>query len=120
MLVLNLRNIEDILKNKALKQKMPELSPYWDIWEFAVRNPSLKGLRTQTALDFLNSLKENQIKTLENYFDCPITIDKLDYRTVKNFQFSVENVEKELQKLGKIDNVVLYRKDNQLYISTWR
>lgn len=119
MLIINLGNIEEILQNKVLRQKLPELMPYVDIWEFAVRNPSLKGLRKQSALDFLNALGENQIKTLEEYFNRPVTIDKLDNRLVKNLEFSIENAEKELQKLG-VSNLVPYRRGSRLYISVWK
>jgi hypothetical protein len=120
MLIINLGNIEEILQNKVLRQKLPELLPYVDIWEFAVRNPSLKGLRKQSALDYLNALGENQIKTLEKYFDRTVTIDKLDNSIVKNVEFSIEKAEEELLRLGIIGNLVSYRRGNRIYLSIWK
>ena len=120
MLLINLDNIETILQNKLLRHKLPELMPYVDIWEFAVRNPSLKGLRLQAALDFLNAIQQPQIETIETFFGCPVTIDKLEYHTVKNFQCSVEDVEKELNRTCQSTNVVHYRKGDQLYICSWK
>ncbi|RDJ35453.1 MAG: hypothetical protein DWQ19_11600 [Crenarchaeota archaeon] len=120
MLKINLVNIEDtILKNKDLRQKLPELMPYVDIWEFAVRNPSLKGLRKQAALDYLNALGEKQIDVLIDYFNCPVTIDKLDNQVVRNFQSTVENLEEELKKF-QLKNMVCYREGTQVYISSWK
>ena len=121
MIAINLRNVDEfIFRNKLLKTKLPEFRAYFDQWGLAQQHPFLKSMGKQAAIDLLNALHEGHIGILSEHFGLPVTIDKLSNRIVRNIASSVEEIEKELNKLEVSAQVCAYREGNQVYISMWR
>jgi hypothetical protein len=118
MLVLNLNNVEEIIfRNKRLQAKLPELRGYFDQWHLAVRHPFLKAMGKQAVIDLLNALNDKHAELLQLHFGMPVTIDKLNNRVVRNYEFSIDEAEQELNQLSDTAQACAYRKGEQLYIS---
>jgi hypothetical protein len=75
-------------------------------------------LAKKCVSDFLDQLKPEHIKILENYFGTNVAVDKLDYRIVRNYSFPVDDID--LNGLDTFSNVFISRDDRQVYISFWR
>jgi hypothetical protein len=121
MLCINLNNLEELIfSNKSLRSKFPEMHNLFNQWELAIRVPSLRSMGKKALIDFLNQITDEQIVILETYFDTNVVLDRLDYHIVKHYDFSLENAESMLNEASIFSEFVLYRNENQLYISFWR
>jgi hypothetical protein len=120
MITINLRNIEEfIFNNKEIRENFPEFKYYFHTWELAFQHPAMRHLKKEATLNLLNHLNERHVATLEEYFGTKVTIDKLNNRIVRNYQFSIEEAEEELNKAEEFANLVVYRDADQIYISVW-
>ena len=118
-MVINFQNVKDlILSNKKVTDLLPGFKHFFDTWKFSVINPTLKSLGDKAIIDFLLSLKPENIKVLEQYFSTSITVDVLDYRIVKNVKLPLGEEETLLE--DGFSNFSIYRDSNHLYISYWR
>lgn len=114
-------NIEKIIfKNTKLLKLIPELNPYVEQWKLAQQHSFLKNIGKQAVIDFLNSLNENHIKIMSDYFKNSVTIDKMNNRLVKNDYFFLEDVQEELKNFEEFSNIAIHRDEDQCYISCWR
>lgn len=122
MIEINIKNIEDlILKNSKIKTLLPELRHLFDQWLLSYRIPALDAMRKQAKMDLLNSLNGEQIEKLARLFDDLVFVEKLDYHTVKNLEFSIDSpIESELTNYGSYSNIAISRNEDQCYITIWR
>lgn len=120
MLNLNLNNIEKLVFESGVIKKFPEFKHQYDQWKLSKMSPSLRQLGKRTLIDFVNCLQNEHISALENYFKTSITIDKLDYHTVKNYNFSTSRLEIDLNDIQGLENFTTYTDGCQTYISFWR
>lgn len=120
-MILNTINAEELIfYNNKLRNKLSEFNHIFSQWDFAKQSPALRSLAKRTVLDFLNQLKKEHISLLEEYFNDKISLEKLNYNIVKNYDFPLEKANAELNDLGGSSNFCIYRKDDQLYISFWK
>jgi len=120
MVTINLRNIEEfIFNNSKLREKLPEFKSYFHLWDLSFQHSSMRNLRKSSAIDLLNHLNARHIEILEEVFGASVTIDKINRRIVKNYQFSVDDAEEELNKAEEFANMALHRDKDQIYISIW-
>lgn len=119
---INLKNIEELLfKNNDVKNLFPELRHVFDQWLLSYRFPILNTMRKQAMMDLLNALDENHVKKLETFFGNKVIVDKLDFHTVKNLKFSINDpIGTELTKYESYSNITMNRRDDQVYITLWR
>lgn len=119
MLKINLYNIEElILQDKKIHSLLPDFIHLFTQWRLS----KTLNLRTQTrqiSLNLLNSLEESHVQILKDYFGMDVEIASIETHIVKHIDENIEDVE---CKLSEVDgyNLVLFRKENQLYISAWR
>jgi hypothetical protein len=119
---INLKNIEELLfKNNDVKNLFPELRHIFDQWLLSYRFPILNTMRKQAMMDLLNSLDEIHVNKLETFFEDKITVDKLDFHTIKNLKFFInDSIGEELTKYESYNNITINRKGDQVYITLWR
>jgi hypothetical protein len=118
MLIINFNNVENLIfRNEEAQILLPEFKHLFDSWKFAIKNPSFRNLGKRSLSDFLNHLTKDNIQILSKYFKSDIRIDKLDYHIVKNVDFDISETNI-LQDV--FSNIVLFRKNNHLYVSSWR
>ncbi len=118
MLIINFNNVENLIfYNAKVQALLPEFKHLFDSWKFAAKNPSFRNLGKRSIVDLLNHLTENNIEILAKYFGSEIQIDRIDYHIVKNSEYSIDTTEV-LQ--NAFSNIVLFRKNNNLYVSSWR
>ena len=88
----------------------------------AQRIPSLRSLGKRSVIDFLNSITDEHIVELENYFEDSITLEVIDYHIVKTHSFNVENINKELNAVSTIgyNNFNVSRNKDVINITFWR
>lgn len=121
MITINLRNIESIIfHDKELWKQFPEFRFYFDQWSLAQKEPYLKSMGKQAVIDLLNTLNENHLQILRDYFQVDIALDKISNRIVQNLQFSIDDLQDGLNEMQELNHICLYRNDNQMYISLWR
>lgn len=109
---------ELIFYDSNIRNIFPEFHQLFQQWEFSKLSPALKPLGKKSILDMLNSLTKEHIDKLSGYFKTEVTIDKIDYHTVKNIQVSLDELS-EIQLEG-LKNLALSRKGNQIYICSWK
>jgi len=125
MLDFNFSNIEKLIfYNKEAQQILPP--SYFSIfeqWRIAKRLPMLGGIGKQAVLDLLNSLTEEDVKTLEIYFGDKILVQKLNYNITRNIKIPLAESAEICNKLCEITDFNYFstwRDDEHLYISFWR
>ena len=118
---INLNNIEELIfYDKKLYKLLPEFKHFFDQWILAKRHPELRQLGRRSVIDLLNSLENEHIAILDNYFNAKVTLDKLDYHLVQNYDFNLNEAEEKLSELKGFSNFSSYRNGDRLYISFWR
>lgn len=120
MISLNLNNVEKLVFESGLIKEFPEFKHQYDQWKLSKMSPSLRQLGKRTLIDFVNCLKDEHISILEKHFKTSITIDKLDYHIVKNYDFSTSRLEIDLNDIQGLENFTTYTNGYQTYISFWR
>jgi len=121
MITLNLRNVEEILfQNYEIRKQLPEFRHYFDQWSFAQQHTFLKQTGKQAVLDLLDNLNENHAQIISKYFGTNITIDKFNNRTVRQYEFEVDELPNKIKDIQDHGHLFLYRKGNQVYLCTWR
>jgi hypothetical protein len=123
MIVINLKNVEELIFQKAeLRKLLPDLQHLFDQWHLSYRLPALGSLRTKSKLDLINLMSDEHIRVLEEYFQDSVVIDKLNYNIVKNILFPLD-----LERLGGLlsdvegfANFTISRDVDKVYISMWR
>lgn len=121
MIIINLRNIEEFLfRNNELQKKFPEFQHYFNQWNLARQHSFLKQMGKQAVIDLLANLNEKHIEIFSKHFDVCVTIDKFNNRIVRQYEFEIDELSEKIDEIQDQGNMVLYRKDNQVYICTWR
>lgn len=121
MFSINLDNVEELLfYDKSVHKLLPEFAHLFSQWILARQSPALRPLGKRSILDLMNSLQDTHLELLSKHFGTLVTIDKLDYRAVKTFAFNIEEAETMLNSIVGLDNFVVSRDGEQLYISFWR
>jgi hypothetical protein len=121
MLKINLKNIEELVfESGLLKKLLPEFIPEYDQWRLSKMSPSLRQLGKRTLIKFINGLNDEHILILECHFGTKITIDKLDYHIVKNYEFPTSKLENELNEIQGLENFTTYTDGVHTYLSFWR
>lgn len=122
MVLLNLQNIEELIfLDSTVRTLLPDLRHIFDQWLLSKRVPTLRSLRLRSLMDMLNSLKNEHVRKLEEYFQDSLALDKLDYHIVRNATLSLcFNADKELSDYVGYGNFTISRDAEQIYISFWR
>lgn len=117
---LNLQNVEELIfYDKKVNAMFPEFRSLFDQWKLGQTFAGLKTLAQRSCLDLLNSLNEEQIKKLEEYFQDSIIVDVLNYNLTDHFESSIYDAEG-LCKFSGYKEFSVYRNKDQMYISFWR
>jgi hypothetical protein len=122
MISLNFSNVEELIFNDRVAQNALPTHYFslFEQWRLAQQLPSLRQLGKHAVLDFLNQLNEDDIHTLEVYFDRKIMVEKLNYSVVKNLQAPLSEVCKTLCEVDGFAYFSTWRDNDSLYISFWR
>lgn len=117
MVVLNLQNVESLVfRDNGAKALLPEYKHLFDSWSLALRHPALRNLGKRSLADFVTHLTEENLKTLAKYFGQEMEVEQFDYHIVRHTEADINAVD-----LGDVfPNLVMYRKGERLYISSWR
>lgn len=83
-------------------------------------SPSLKSLGQKCVIDLLNSLDKSHVVVLSSYFGSEVTIDKIDYKIVKNVICDLDTAELELSEIQGFQNLAFSRDKDHLYVCFWR
>ena len=119
MIILNINNVEDLIfYDSNIKKLLPEFTDMFRQWAFTKEYVGFRQLTKRTICDFLEALQESDIVILERYFGTKVSIDKMDYRTVKNVELDPDYAELEIQEDGF--NFSIYRNKDRLYATFWR
>ena len=118
---MNLQNVEEVIfMDKRVWPVLPEFRHLFDSWNLGTRVTALRNLARRSVMDFLNGLQDEHIVKLSEYFDEPVTVDKLDYHVVRNLDVPLENAVGDLEKCDGFLDLAICRKGSRLYISLWK
>lgn len=118
---INLQNIEQLIfYDKNVQFILPEFRHFFDQWSLGQRIPALNTLAKRSVLDLLNSLNEDQIAKLEEYFKDTILVDKIDNRLVAHYKTSTNDENNEFCKFSGYRDFCLTRKGDQVSVTFWR
>lgn len=116
-MIINLQNIENFLFfDKKIKNLFPEFRDIFNQYAFG-KSTGLEDLSKRTIIDFMNLLEPQHLIKLEEYFKEKISLDKIDYRIVKNMEFSLleENI-----SLNGYKEIALFRNKDKLKVTLWK
>lgn len=101
---------------------MPDLSHLFDQWHLSHRLTALRSMGTKAKLDLINTMSNDHIRTLEDYFQDSVIVDKLNYDIVKNVSFPVglDRISGLLSSVEGFANLAVSRNAGYVYISFWR
>jgi len=117
---INLQNIEQLLFfDKKAQALLPEFRHFFDQWQLGQRIPGMKTLGQRSVLELLNSLNENHLRKLEEYYADTILLDKVDHRLVAHHEWPVDEADGLCEFAGYRD-FCLGRDKDRIYISFWR
>jgi len=118
---LNLNNVEEVIfRDKKLQNLLPEFKDLFNQWKFAMTTPGFGALAKRTRMDFLNKLTPEHLNILQRYFGSQVLVDKMNYHTILNYHFNLEEVDTELNRVEGFQNFSVFRDETHLYISFWR
>lgn len=121
MLDINLNNVEELVfRDKFLQKEFPEFRSFFDQWRLAQILPAMRQMGKKAILDFMNSVRDEHLEILKNYFKQPVTVDRLDYAIVKNVDFGIFDAERELNEFNTFPQFSICRDKSRLYISFLR
>lgn len=125
MLKLNFSNVEELVFYDKEAQKMlpPSYFSTFEQWRIAKRLPMLASIGKQAVLDFLNTLTESDIQSLEVYFQDTLFVEKLNYSITRDLKIPLadsKNVCNILCDVIDFNYFSTWRDDEYLYISFWR
>lgn len=120
MIFLNLHNVEELIfYDHRVKKLLPEYANTFAQWTFAKQNIGMRQLAKRTLSDFLESLQEEHLSILAQYFGDKITINKMDYHIIKNVDFDPEEAELLMNGFDEYDLAPFINKEG-LHITFWR
>jgi hypothetical protein len=123
MIKLDFSNVEELIfLNEKVRQVLPPFfANYFESWNLSKRVPSLKQMGRKAMYDLLNSLNEDHVLSLEEFFGERILIEKLNYNAVKNIKLGLEeDVCRVLCDVVEDNYYSIYRDDKFIYITFWR
>lgn len=116
---INLQNIEEqIFFDRKIQALFPEFRHYFDQWHLSKVYPGFGNLGKRSVVDLLNSIEAKHILALEEYFGCPILVNKIDPNIVRNYEAPLENVE--LCQFSNYHEFCLSRNKDEVKITFWR
>lgn len=119
MLILNPQNVEELIfYNKSLQQMLPEFRNTFSTWHLGKLMPSLRNLIQKSIFEFLDNIKDEHIKKLEEYFHTTIKIVNFDPHLVKSYSFDLQDCD--LNEIELYENWFIWRDASKLYIDSWR
>jgi hypothetical protein len=99
---------------------LPEFKDCFNQWKFAITTPGFRALGKRTLIDFLNDLTPKHVEILGRHFETEVTVDRLNYHTILNYEFDLEELDTELDRVESFQNFSVFRDESQVYISFWR
>ena len=123
MLEINIHNVEEIIfENDKLWLQIPHLKSLKEQWKLGKYSPILRSLCKKSLLDFLNKANKEDEIIISKFLNANVTINKLDYNLVKNYEFNIENIENDLNLLkNEFFNFFSFtRKNEKINITFWR
>jgi hypothetical protein len=117
---INLQNIEELIFfDKKAQALFPEFRHFFDQWQLGQRLPGMKTLGQRSVFELLNSLDENRIRKLEEYFSDIIIVDKIDNRLTACHDWQIDESD-ELCKLAGYRDFCIHRDKDRIYSTFWR
>lgn len=124
MLYLNFSNAEELVFFDADVQRfLPDhMFSIFEQWRLAKRIPYLREMGKQAILDFLNTVTDDDVIVLEEYFGQKIIVEKLNYSVASNYKvpLSESGACEVLCRIEGFNYFSTWRDDEYLYISAWR
>lgn len=124
MKYINFSNVEELIFfDKKIQSLLPQrMFNIFEQWRLSQRVSFLRDIGKRALLDFLNSLENEDIDVLEEYFNEKIVIEKLNYSIASNYKIPLCKCElcKELCSMEWTGNFNTWRDKDFLYITFWR
>lgn len=124
MLQLNFSNVEELIFFDKDIQNLLRIDMFsiFEQWRMAKRIPYLASLGKQAILDFLNTVTDEDLIILEQYFGEKIEVEKLNYTVVQNFTIPLSESEicETLCGIETLNYFSTWRDKENLYITFWR
>lgn len=124
MIYLNFSTIEKLIFYDKDAQKFlpPHMFGLFEQWRLAKRLPMLKDLGKTALLDVLNSISDDDVNLLEQYFGERIFLEKLNYSLVRDIKISLTDnkICEILCEVEGFNYFTTWRCKDYLHITYWR
>lgn len=125
MVEINFNTIESlIISNPDMMRVLPtNLASYVEQYKMGKQFSVLRHIGKQALFDLVNSLDEESVQILEDYFGERVIVEKLHYNTVRNVKVPLSEIQTACEELCDIRGFYYYstwRDEGYLYISLWR
>ena len=118
----DIHNVDVIFSDKQLQKEFPELQPLYGQWLLGIKVPALRFLAQKSRLELLEKLDTADNRAiLEKHFKENVTVQPIDYHTIKNYKIKLDEAEEILNGLsGSVSGFSVSRNRANLYMTTWK
>jgi hypothetical protein len=121
-ITITFQNVEKLVFfNHELKKKLSSFRELFQTWALSQQSPELRPLGQRATIDFCNSVTDEHIGTMQEFFNDAVEVKKINNRIAEHRVYDIAEAEEKLNAEPILkETFFLYREGDQLYISTWR
>jgi hypothetical protein len=117
---INIENVESLIfYDDRFWRAVPQLAHIRDQWKISKMSPDLRFLGKKSLLDFLAQAGQHK-DPISKYFNSTVTIDSLEYNSVKNLEFKASEDHFDPCSEEQYSDICMHRFGDQVKITLWR
>lgn len=118
---LSAKNAEEVVfTNKVITSKLSHYKNLFDTWHFANIMPQLRYIKNNIVIEFLNLIKESDIKIISDHIGLKVIIDEAVKKPIQNIQSDCESLEFELPSDFNCIDFCCYRNKESIGVTLWK
>lgn len=111
---------EKIFLNLDLQKKLSFFKNIFDEWNFSRSIGGMASRMKHLEMELLNSLDENHISILNQYFLSNVKIKKIENNLSKNYQISIEEDKNLPEDIQEYKGFCISSNEKKIYLTLWR
>ena len=119
--IISYKDIEDtIFSNPIIHKDLPQYKNLFDSYALSRMSPSLRNLGQRSILLFMNSVTIEECKIISKILGYQIKIKKMEFDLIKDIVGDTNNIEFGLNQIDDYNELVVYRKKDEVKVLCWK